>query len=120
MHTKIRILATICIAITCFISHPQSSSAQDIKIKKGDSKMKMSMDELKSWPMSSQMAAKEMRDKYGMPDEATPTMLVWNNNGVWKRTIISNMENTHNFPKMHKDYMEQSISYKVSPEKYTE
>jgi guanyl-specific ribonuclease Sa len=47
---------------------------------------------LASWPMSAQKAAADMMEKYGPPQEATATMLKWNNNGPWKYTIISNRE----------------------------
>ncbi|MEO6219516.1 MAG: hypothetical protein ABIO81_03745 [Ginsengibacter sp.] len=96
----------------------QSASAQDMKMKKGDSKMKMGMDELKTWPMSSQMAVKEQMDLYGKPDEVTPTMVVWHNNGPWKQTVISKMESKHDFPKTHMDCMEQCITYKVPLDMY--
>jgi hypothetical protein len=89
-----------------------------MKMEKGS--MKMSMGDLKSWPMASQMAAKEQMGKYGKPDEMTPTMLVWHNNGVWKKTVISKMESKHRFPKAHTDVMEQCISYKVPLDKYDE
>lgn len=52
---------------------------------------------MNSWLMLSQMAVKEMMDKYGRPDEATSTMLTWNVNGVWKRTTVSKEESTYNF-----------------------
>ncbi len=86
---------------------------QDMKIKKGDSKMKMAMADFKTWPMAAQMAIKEQMGLYGKPDEVTPTMVVWNNNGIWKKTIISKMENKHDFPKSHMDCMEQILSYRV-------
>jgi hypothetical protein len=90
----------------------------NMKMEKGS--MKMSMGDLKSWPRASQMAAKEQMAKYGKPDEMTPTMLVWHNNGVWKKTVISKMESKHDFPKAHTDVMEQCISYKVPLDKYDE
>ncbi|MFN2438750.1 MAG: hypothetical protein ABR503_06085 [Chitinophagaceae bacterium] len=99
---------------------PRYLNAQDMKMKKEDnkmkdSKMKMGMDHLKTWPMASQMAAKEQMDLYGKPSEMTPTMLVWYNNGPWKKTVITNYESKHNFPVMHTDCMEQVINYKVPP-----
>ncbi len=106
---------------------PAQSAAQEMgttttpdKMKKASGSRKMSMDYLKSWPMASQMAAKEQMEKYGQPDEATLTMLVWHNNGVWKKTMISMMESKHNFPKMHTDVMEQCINYKVPLDMYDE
>lgn len=80
--------------------------------------MKMSMADLKSWPMASQGAIKEQMGLYGKPDEITPTMAIWYNNGPWKQTVITKMESKHDFPKTHTDCMEQCISYKVPLDKY--
>lgn len=66
-----------------------------------------------SWPMSAQKAAADMMTKYGPPQEATATMLKWNNNGPWKYTIVSNYETPHRFPMPHPDVMEQAIDYRV-------
>lgn len=95
-----------------------SASSQDMKVKKDGAKMKMDMDELKNWPMSSQMAVKEQMDLYGKPDEVTSTTVVWHNNGPWKKTVISKMESKHDFPKTHMDCMEQCVNYKVPLDKY--
>jgi len=96
------------------------AAAQDMDKKKEGDKMMGNMDDLKSWPMASQMAVKEQMDLYGKPDEVTPTSAVWYNKGPWKKTIIDKMESKHNFPKTHMDCMEQSISYKVPLDKYDE
>jgi hypothetical protein len=94
---------------------PIASTAQDMKMKKGNSKMKMNTMEFKNWPMASQMAIKEQMDLHGKPDEVTPTMVVWHNKGGWKKTTVTNYESQHHFPVMHTDCMEQVISYKVPP-----
>lgn len=78
------------------------------------------MPDISGWPQASQMAAKMMIDKYGKPNESTPRMLVWYNNGPWKRTIIYDQEVKHIFPVDHVDVMEQTIDYKVSPNKATD
>ncbi len=77
------------------------------------------MPDIKSWPEASQMAAKEMMDKYGMPNETTPHMLVWYNNGPWKKTTIYDKETKHIFPVDHTDVMEQVIDYRVPANKFT-
>ncbi|MGI8952665.1 MAG: hypothetical protein ACR2FN_13905 [Chitinophagaceae bacterium] len=74
----------------------------------------MMMPDLTTWPEASQMAAKEMMDKYGKPQIMSDKMLVWVNNGVWNRTIVYKHEAQHNFPVPHKDVMQQFISYKVN------
>jgi hypothetical protein len=75
------------------------------------------MPDISSWPKASQMAAKMMIDKYGQPNETTASMLVWYNNGPWKRTIIFNYETPHHFPVDHTDVMEQVIDYKIPGDK---
>lgn len=73
-----------------------------------------------SWPEDSKKAAMDMTKKYGPPQEATATMLKWENNGPWKRTVIYSTPVQHDFPMPHKDVMQQYIEYKVPPEKFDE
>ncbi len=79
------------------------------------------MPDIKSWPEASQMAAKDMMDKYkyGKPNETTPHMLIWYNNGPWKKTTIYDVETRHIFPVDHTDVMEQVIDYKVPSNKFS-
>jgi hypothetical protein len=70
------------------------------------------------WPAVSKEVAQMMIDKYGDPQGITPDMLVWNNNGPWKRTIVSREPVMHNFPTPHPDLLEQVIHYKVPVAKY--
>jgi hypothetical protein len=73
-----------------------------------------------NWPEDSKKAAMMIMEKYGPPNEATPTHLVWWNNGPWKWTKISNMPVDHQFPMPHKDVLEQAINYRVPPDKFDE
>lgn len=74
----------------------------------------------KEWPDVSKEAANAMTEKYGQPDEATPTMLVWHDNGPWLRTIVYKETIDHDFPVPHKDVLEQFVSYDVPPDKFDE
>jgi len=58
--------------------------------------------------------------KYGAPMEATATMLVWHNNGPWKRTIVFRDEVAHAFPGPHTDLLQQWIDYRVPLDRYDE
>jgi hypothetical protein len=69
-----------------------------------------------SWPETSKRAAREMMDKYGQPNESTQSLLIWNNNGPWKRTIVYKEEVRHLFPMPHMDVVEQVLDYKVPAE----
>ncbi len=73
-----------------------------------------------AWPAKSQEVANTIIAKYGPPDEATASMLVWHNKGPWKRTVISRDPVMHDFPMPHPDLMEQFIDYRVPAEKFSD
>ena len=132
MKTKNRASYFLTILVLLALGMSQNIIAQDKEMKKKedkmkmenskmkDSKMKMGMDDLKSWPMASQMAAKDMMDKYGKPDEMTPTMIVWNSKGPWAKTVVFSKEYPHNFPMPHTDLLQQWVSLKVPTDKLDE
>jgi hypothetical protein len=72
---------------------------------------------IRNWPENTKKAANETMQKYGTPNEATPTRLTWFNIGPWKYTTISRFEIPHNFPTPHTDYIKQAINYRVPVEK---
>lgn len=74
----------------------------------------------KEWPAMSKKSAEQMIEKYGLPNEAIPSRLIWYNNGPWKRTIVYRDEIPHNFPQPHSDTLENFIDYQVPIEKFTE
>jgi hypothetical protein len=73
---------------------------------------------ISNWPEKPQEVAKKTIEKYGQPDEATESMLIWHNNGPWKQSIVYREEVPHSFPKPHTDILEQFIDYRVPPEKF--
>ena len=78
------------------------------------------MPELKDWSPSAQELAKQLMIKYGMPGEFTESMLIWRNNGPWKKTILFKDEMQHNFPFPHTDVLEQTMFYRVPQEKFND
>jgi hypothetical protein len=71
-----------------------------------------------SWPEKPREAAKKLTAKYGPPNEATDDMLIWKNNGPWKRTILYKQEISHEFPAPHTDFLQQVIDYRVPADKF--
>jgi hypothetical protein len=67
----------------------------------------------KDWPEAARNAARDIMQKYGPPQEATPNLLIWRENGPWKRTVVHKDAAEHAFPKEHKDAVEQVVPYKV-------
>ena len=70
------------------------------------------------WPAAPKKVAQDIVGRYGPPNEATPTLLIWHNNGPWKRTVITRDEALHKFPTPHTDYITQTIDYRVPVEKF--
>ncbi len=65
---------------------------------------------LADWPAAPKKVAQGLLDRYGPPNEATPSHLIWHNNGAWKRTVVTRDEALHNFPTPHTDYITQTIA----------
>lgn len=77
-------------------------------------------DVIANWAPNPKKVAEEVMSKYGEPDVNSPKMLVWYNNGPWKRTVLHVEEAPHKFPKPHTDMLQQFIDYKVPPAKFDE
>ncbi len=75
---------------------------------------------LTGWGETPQTVARRTIGKYGPPNEATPSRLIWFENTPWKRTIVYRDEVPHNFPKPHTDLLEQFIDYRVPPERFSD
>ena len=73
---------------------------------------------IEDWPAAQQNVAQQMLDKYGLPNEATPTKLFWYGNAPWKRTELSRDVVVHNWPTVHSDFLTQVIDYRVPPEMF--
>lgn len=72
------------------------------------------------WSEASKLAINMMKKQYGEPTSATSEMMMWEDTGQWKRTVIYAEEYDHDFPLPHTDVMQQWIDYEVPPEKFNE
>ena len=72
---------------------------------------------IEGWPAAPKKVVPEVIKKYGLPNEATPTILIWHDSGPWKRTIVTSDETAHDFPTPHTDYISQTINYDIPLEK---
>jgi hypothetical protein len=71
---------------------------------------------LAKWPEKQREGALTIVKKYGLPQEATASRLIWFNNGPWKRTIVHRDAVAHIFPTPHPDFLEQTIDYRTPVE----
>ncbi len=72
------------------------------------------------WPDVPREVAQTVKEKYGLPQEATASRLIWFANGPWKRTILYRDVVQHDFPMPHPDLLEMVIDYQVPPDKFDE
>ncbi len=74
-------------------------------------------DAMRDWEDEQKDAVHQMIDEYGQPDEVTNGHIFWYEKGPWKRITAHKMRASHHFPMPHMDFLEQTISYRVPPEK---
>jgi hypothetical protein len=72
---------------------------------------------LAGWPQRTQRLGAQLVTKYGPPTEVAERQVTWYGNGPWKRTTLYKEEVAHNFANAHQDVLEQTVSYRVPPEK---
>ncbi|GAC1342480.1 MAG: hypothetical protein NVSMB18_16570 [Acetobacteraceae bacterium] len=68
---------------------------------------------IQDWPKPAQAAAEEMMRRYGPPLEATQSVLMWQGNSPWKRTMVHKSPVAHDFPIKHVDVLQQVVDYRV-------
>jgi hypothetical protein len=73
-----------------------------------------------SWPEKPREAVMKIMTKYGPPVGATEEMVMWEKTGPWMRTIVYKKEIPHEFPSPHTDFLQQTINYRVPPDKFSQ
>jgi hypothetical protein len=77
-------------------------------------------DIIRDWPNESREAATLVIRKYGEPDEATDSQLIWHSRGEWKRIVASKAFFQHDFPAPHQDSVESFIDYRVPLDRFSD
>ena len=80
----------------------------------------MGRDMMQGWSEEAREAAQLVIDRYGDPDEATDSILIWDRPGPWKRIIAYRDPDGHEFPAPHKDSVESFLQHSVPPAKAAE
>ncbi len=121
---KLDVAMALLAAAVVSLGVPGLADGQNAKKGQGQGQGRPSRDEvsriLRGWPAGPQLAAQEMMAKYGPPQEMTPERLIWRDPGPFKRIMVTREELPHDFPIVHKDYLEHTISYKVPADKTDE
>ena len=75
---------------------------------------------LSTWEKKQREGALKIIKKYGYPQEAIASRLIWYNNGPWKRTVVLRDAVPHNLPTNHMDFLEQTVDYRTPVELFDE
>jgi len=118
MQTKTQVIGIALLALSAGAATSANAQMMDGKMMNNSNMMSNATNMVASWPMDTKKAAKMVMTKFGAPDEATASMLVWHNKGPWKRIIASRTMTTHKFPAMHPDSVEEFVDYRVPLDKY--
>lgn len=95
-----------------------SSAAQEATPMASPVAMEMVDEIVSAWPDVPREVAQTVMEKYGPPQEATPSRLIWFENSPWKRTILYRDSYQHDFPMPHPDLLEQFIDYQAPLDTY--
>ena len=72
-----------------------------------------------AWPPLTRNAARALMEKYGPPDETTPSLLVWYRRKSWSRVAVYRDGPEDDFPFPHHDFVENRVAYDVPAWKAT-
>lgn len=76
--------------------------------------------DVSDWPEPAQNAVDAMTSQYGPPDGITSDHVIWLDQDPWVEIIVRSDPIDHDFPKPHKDVLEQVIPYDVPADKFDE
>ena len=68
---------------------------------------------IQKWPEGARLTAGAMIGKYGEPTRWSEGALVWIANGPWEKSVVYRSAWPHFVGKRDKDYLEQTIAYRV-------
>ena len=119
---KLGLLVLVPVAFALTMLYGQMSTTQGASSQTSMGKMDQSSVEkiISSWPEKPREAAMKFMAKNGPPAVAAEDMLMWKQTGPWKKTIIYSKEIPHEFPEPHTDFLQQTINYRVPPEKFSD
>ena len=75
---------------------------------------------MQGWSEDAKEAAQLVIDKHGDPDEASESVLIWNERAPWKRVVAYRDPDSHDFPAPHKDSVESFLQHSVPTERISD
>lgn len=106
----------------CASQGPETSRERVVKTSADTNVISQSSQEIvqrytQGWPETSVKAATELITKYGEPQEATGSVLIWKDVIPFKRISVFREGVNHRFPILHKDVVEHVVDYRVPASK---
>lgn len=75
---------------------------------------------MRDWPEIARSTARMMIEKYGEPNQFNEQALIWYNNGPWQETAVYREPRTRHLVMRDKDYLKQTVNYRVPSDKVAE
>lgn len=72
---------------------------------------------IRKWPRDARVTARAIIAEYGEPQRFTGADLVWIDNGPWRKTVVYRRARPRFLWNTDKDYLEQTIAYRVPVDK---
>ncbi|HXT02185.1 MAG TPA: hypothetical protein VN915_16045 [Elusimicrobiota bacterium] len=66
------------------------------------------------WSDVSRLSARRLLEEYGVPDEVHADSLVWDNNGPWRRTVVSNVRPMTADDPVTQQVVSQTVKYNMN------
>lgn len=103
------------LAVACAPAVRKSASnetVEDVRARRG-----LAEKVVAGWAENARLAARELVEKYGAPDEVRSASLVWKDNGPWTRTVVRDLPPPYAGAKIEElGVVEQTISYVLRPD----
>lgn len=72
------------------------------------------------WDQKHLEQVRKMSEKYGMPSDAGPNLVMWKDAGPFAHITISREAVMHNFPMPHPDFLKHTIRYRIPADKVSD
>jgi len=117
---KKNILIAAAVVAIGAVSFAKLSTTEKVMASPIETNIAPPIDDMNGWSDASKMAAIMMKKQYGAPTAKTADMMMWENTGQWKKTVVYAKEFKHDFPMPHTDVMQQWIDYDVPQDKFSD
>jgi len=117
---KKNILIAVAVVAIATVAFAKLATTEKVMASTAENAITPPIDDMNGWSDASKMAVISMKKQYGAPTSKTAEMMMWENTGQWKKTVVYAKEFKHDFPMPHTDVMQQWIDHEVPQDKFND